>query len=242
MAFDSVHGPTGGPNLTYSLVETIGRAIVVGEYRAEAFPTEAELEKRHGVSRSVIREAVKMLSAKGLLGSRPKHGTFVLPEQEWNLFDGDILRWSVERPTSLELLLHFNELRLGIEPQAAALAAQRSTEDPLIDIDAALERTVQAEAGLDDATEADVAFHNAILLASNNPFYVQYRGIVAAALRASIRFTQRDAGYGLRLSYQSEVRDAVAEGDEDRAASAMNHLVRTGITALELGMKHTIPR
>ena len=148
MPFDTVQGATGGPNLTYGLVETVGRAIVAGEYRGAPFPTEGVLEMRHGVSRSVIREAVKMLTAKGLLGSRPKHGTYVLPEQEWNLFDADILRWTLERPTSLDLLLHFNELRLGVEPQAAALAAQRSSEDQRIDIDAAIDRSVQAEAGI----------------------------------------------------------------------------------------------
>lgn len=227
---------TGSPNLTYSLVETIGRAIALGEYRAEPFPTEDQLKKRHGVSRSVIRETVKMLSAKGLLGSRPKHGTFVLPEHEWNLFDADILRWALERPTSLDLLLHFNELRLGIEPQAAALAARRSTDEQRTIIDAALERIAQAEAGLDDATEANIAFHNAVLRASNNPFHIQYRGAVAAALRTSIRFIARRPEHTPSLFHQRDVRDAIFRGNQEQAAQAMRRLIRTVIAVIERHM------
>lgn len=242
MAFDSVHGAAGSPNLTYSLVEKLGRAVVVGAYRTQSFPTESELEKQHGVSRSVIREAVKILSGKGLLGSRPKHGTFVLREQDWNLFDADILRWALERPASLELLLHFNELRLGVEPQAAALAAQRSTREQFISIDTALDRNAQAEAGLDDAIEASIAFHDAVLRASNNPFYVQYREIVASAVRASVRLTERRNSSAATLSLQREVRDAVSRGNQENAASAMARLVRTALVVIEQSMREPLSR
>ena len=108
-----------GRNLTWGLQEVLGRAIVVGDYTDKPFPTEAEIVKQHGISRSVTREAVKMLAAKGLLGARPKQGTFVRPPDKWNLFDTDVLRWLLERRRSLTLLRHFNELRFAVEPQAA---------------------------------------------------------------------------------------------------------------------------
>jgi DNA-binding FadR family transcriptional regulator len=113
-----------GRNLTYDLWETLGRSIVGGAFE-NGFPTEAELSRRHGLSRSVTREAVKMLAAKGLVSARPKIGTVVEPSDRWNLLDPDILRWLLERQFSLDLLRQFSELRLAIEPTAAALAGGR---------------------------------------------------------------------------------------------------------------------
>jgi hypothetical protein len=104
------------------MLDSLGRAIVTGRYEREAFPTEAELAKQHGVSRSVTREAVKMLTAKGLLSARPRQGTVVQPATNWNLFDTDVLRWLLERQFSIDLLRQFNQLRVAIEPEAAALA------------------------------------------------------------------------------------------------------------------------
>src|SRR4051812_22954760 len=105
-----------GQNLTYALLDELGRTIVTGGYDDRPFPTEADLTKHHSVSRSVTREAVKMLTAKGLLTARPRKGTTVQPPSRWNLFDADVLRWILERKFSLDLLRHFTELRIAIEP------------------------------------------------------------------------------------------------------------------------------
>ena len=95
-------------NLTRTTQERLGIEIVSGEFRdAGAIPVEAELCERYGVSRSIMREAVKMLTAKGLLASRPKHGTWVQPESEWNLLDPDVLRWLLTREVSVQLLIEF---------------------------------------------------------------------------------------------------------------------------------------
>src|SRR5690349_19798951 len=104
------------PNLTYGLLDQIGKTIVTGGYNRRPFPTEAELSNQHAVSRSVTREAVKMLTAKGLLKARPRAGTVVQPEASWNLFDADVLRWLLGRKFSLTLLRQFGELRLALEP------------------------------------------------------------------------------------------------------------------------------
>ncbi|RYD24888.1 MAG: FadR family transcriptional regulator, partial [Lysobacteraceae bacterium] len=82
-----------GRNLTYGLLDHLGKTIVTGGYEQTPFPTEAELSKQHGVSRSVTREAVKMLTTKGLLSARPRQGTIVQPDISWNMFDPDVLRW-----------------------------------------------------------------------------------------------------------------------------------------------------
>jgi len=92
------------------MLDHLGKVIVTGGYDDRPFPTEAELSIQHGVSRSVTREAVKMLTAKGLLSARPRQGTIVQPRSSWNLFDADILRWLLERKFSLDLLRQFSEL------------------------------------------------------------------------------------------------------------------------------------
>lgn len=214
-----------GRNLTYALLEAVGKAIVVGQYDANAFPTEAELAKQYAVSRSVTREAVKMLTAKGLLVARPRKGTSVQPARSWNLFDPDVLRWMLERKFSLDLLRQFNELRIAIEPMAAGLAADAADAKGIAAIEAGYQRMVAAEAGDDDALEADIAFHIAVLEASANPFYAQFRDVVTTALRTSIRFTNRFKGRTASLPQHRAVLTAIEARDGQAARAAMSALI-----------------
>lgn len=217
--------PELGRNLTYGLLDNLGRAIVTGRFEREAFPTEAELAKQHGVSRSVTREAVKMLTAKGLLSARPRQGTVVQPTTSWNLFDTDVLRWLLERQFSVELLKQFNQLRVAIEPEAAALAARFAGADDFQRINDGLDRMKAAEQGHDDTLEADIAFHIAILRGSGNPFYAQFREVVTTALRTSIRFTNRIKGRSASVADHAAVRDAIVARDPDGARTAMRELI-----------------
>jgi len=222
-----------GRNLTYGMLDALGRAIVTGRYETEAFPTEAELAKQHGVSRSVTREAVKMLTAKGLLSARPRQGTLVQPASSWNLFDTDVLRWLLERQFSVDLLRQFSQLRIAIEPEAAALAAQFGTAEDLQRISAGLARMEAAERGLDDTLDADIAFHVAVLRASGNPFYAQFRDMVATALRTSIRFTNRIKGRSASVADHAAVRDAIAAKDYTAARIAMRTLIGDVVELIE---------
>lgn len=215
-----------GRNLTQTMLDGLGCAIVTGQYREAAFPTEAELARSYAVSRSVTREAVKMLTAKGLLSARPRQGTSVLPERSWNLFDPDVLRWLLERKFSMSLLRQFSELRVAIEPAAARLVAQSATADGLAAIEAGFARMVAAEAGEDDPLEADIAFHVAILEASGNAFFAQFRDVVATALHTSIRFTNRFKGRTASLPQHDAVRRAIASRDGEAASVAMDGIIR----------------
>ena len=214
-----------GRNLTYGLLDALGRAVVTGRYDERIFPTEADLAKQHGVSRSVTREAVKMLTAKGLLTARPRKGTTVQPSSHWNLFDPDVLRWLLERKFSLELLRQFTELRIAIEPAAAALAARAASATGLEVIAAGYRRMEAAEAGEDDPLEADIAFHVSILAASANPFYVQFKDVVETALRTSIRFTNRFKGRTASLPQHREVLTAIERRDAEGAQASMMALI-----------------
>lgn len=222
-----------GRNLTYGMLDSLGRAIVTGSFTNRSFPTEAELTKEHGVSRSVTREAVKMLTAKGLLSARPRQGTTIQPTSAWNLFDPDVLRWLLERQFSVDLLRSFNELRVAIEPEAAALAARHGDDADFTAIDAGLERMAAADRGEDDALDADIAFHVAILRASKNQFYIQLRDVVETALRTSIRFTNRIKGRTANVAEHAAVRDAIRARKPEQASKAMRHVIGEVLELIE---------
>lgn len=224
---------TLGRNLTYGMFDSLGRAIVTGTFDVAPFPTEAELSKQHGVSRSVTREAVKMLTSKGLLSARPRQGTIVQPGTAWNLLDADVLRWMLDRKFSLTLLRQFTELRLTIEPGAAALAAKAADADGITGIEAGYRRMEAAEKGDDDPLSADIAFHIAILSASGNPFFVQLRNIVTTALRTSIRFTNRFKGRTASLSEHRAVMSAIIAHDPEAAAETMHFLIADVMELIE---------
>ena len=122
-----------GGNLTSAITQDLGRAIVTGKFSdGVVFPYEADLCKQYGVSRPVLREAVKMLTAKGLLKARPRQGTSVQPEDQWNLFDPDVLRWMMERKFTIELMVEFTEVRLAIELDALPTVAGISPMDAAV--------------------------------------------------------------------------------------------------------------
>ncbi len=212
-------------NLTHGMLDTLGHDIVTGRYERQPFPTEAELAKAHGVSRSVTREAVKMLTAKGLVSARPRHGTVVEPPRSWNLFDTDVLRWTLERKFSVDLLIQFNQLRIAIEPEAAALAARFHDADDLAKIRDGLSQMQSAEADGGDPLIADIAFHVAILEASKNPFYAQFRSIVSTALHTSIQFTNQIKGRVASVEEHAAVADAIAARDPAAAHRAMGGII-----------------
>ena len=229
----AIGGRSSGRNLTFGMLDALGRAIVTGRFRNRPFPTEAELAKSYGVSRSVTREATKMLAAKGLVSARPRQGTSVRPSAHWNLFDTDVLRWLLERQFSLDLLLQFTQLRIAIEPEAAALAARFSGEDDRAEIAAGLARMRAAESDANDTLDADIAFHVAVLNASKNPFYAQFRDVVATALAKSIRFTNNIRGHSASIPEHAAVLDAIAARDPERAREAMRRLIVNVLTLIE---------
>lgn len=216
-----------GRNLTYHVMHELGGEIVKGVYGPHnPFPIEAELCRKFEVSRSVLREAIKMLTAKGLLGSRPRQGTWVQREHAWNLLDPDVLGWLLERNFSAPLLIEFLEIRLAVEPLAARMAAQRGRAEAVAGIGAALDRMRAAEVGADDPLLSDIAFHVAILEASDNRFYGRLRDLISAALHTSIRLTNQMKGVRLAsIADHRRVYDAILARDPDTAETAMRLLI-----------------
>ncbi|HSF12116.1 MAG TPA: FadR/GntR family transcriptional regulator [Erythrobacter sp.] len=221
--------------LTGEVVERIGGQIVRGDVApGGSLPIEAELAKQHDTSRTVIREAVKMLTAKGLVGSRPRRGTYVEPEAKWNILDPDVLRWILQRRFSFELMRDFLVAREGIEPKAAAAAAIRQDRAAIAQIAARLEDMREADEGRMDSLESDIAFHIAILHASGNRFFVQFSHVIETALRFSIRLTNSVKGVRMAsVADHERIYRAIERGDADAAEQAAQDLLTEAIRLMD---------
>ena len=222
-------------NVTRSLVEDIGGAIVRGDFTiGTSLPTEAELSQQYNVSRTVTREAIKMLTAKGLVLSWPRRGTIVQKESSWNLLDADVLAWLLDRNVSIPLVKDFLRMRLAIEPAAAETAASINAD--VSEIEAAVDQMKRAAEHGGDALSADSQFHAAILRASGNPFFAQMAPMVDTALRMTIRITNRIKGVKFAsIQEHVDLLDAIRSGDPETSRElSHSHVER----ALDLVVKH----
>lgn len=211
-----------GRNLHGQVVSELGRRIVSGIYPAEALlPNEEQLCQELDVSRTALREAVKVLAAKGLLESRPRIGTRVRNRELWNLLDPDILAWRCATGADAEFLRHLTELREIIEPAAASLAAASRSPEQLVAIRAAL-KMMETSSSIGEWVEADLAFHTAILKATNNPLLMPLAAIIGSALESLLDITARNAGdFKNALPEHQKVFSAIEEGDSQDALHRM---------------------
>jgi DNA-binding FadR family transcriptional regulator len=232
-------GINRGLNLTQQVADTLGSAIIRGRYNNEnPVPSEAVLCDEMQVSRSAAREAVKSLAAKGLITSRARQGIRILPETEWNLFDADVLRWIRDSNPSLELLKEFTELRVAVEPEAAKLAAQRQNTKKIAKIAEALDRMKNAETGLDDPLESDIAFHLSILDASENRFFMQLGRIIDTTLRVSIRFTNMRTGVqAANYDEHKKIYDEIVNNHADQASANAKQLMDSALAIINSALK-----
>lgn len=228
-------------NLSQRMTQELGRAIVCGEFDpSHSLPTEADLCARFGVSRTAVREAVKMLSAKGLINSRPRQGIRILPEEEWNIFDPDLLRWSLEGKPSLRVLKEFQQMRIAIEPEAAALGARFAKPARIAIIGQAFERMRDAGENHELALVADVDFHIAILYSSENRFFIRMRDFVRTALNASIRHTNTmKADQAAVIEEHAKVFRAIESGKPEQAKRAMFLLIEEALGFIEQAIAET---
>ena len=201
-----------------------------------ALPPEPELEERFGVGRGVVREAIKTLAAKGLVSVGPRHGTRVLPRHDWSLLDRDVLNWLVGKgDPDRELLLEIQEVRSIIEPAAAALAAERATKSDRQRINAAL-TAMETSHDQASATEADKAFHLAILDATHNRVFQGFRGAIDTILSTVFLVAVGSTGwFDDNLPNHATVARAIDEGNSRKAQAAMEQVL--GFTRAKLSKK-----
>ena len=216
--------------LSAQISKILGMRVVSGEFRpGDILPIESELCRLYGVSRTVVREAVKDLSAKRLVDVSPKVGTRVLPFAEWNLLDRDVLSWRLSAQFDAKIIEDIFEMRLCFEPRASFLAARDGTAED----HAAIENRFQRFAvyhGRRDTTEAasqaDFEFHLAIIQASHNGLFVTVGAALRSALRVSSRLLQEQAAEPLEdLALHDKVRGAISARTPGDAARAMPMLL-----------------
>ena len=213
MAIKNVHGHT---------LDLLGEAIVAGRWPpGSSIPPEPMLCEELGVSRTVVREAVKSLVAKGLLVTGPKVGTRVLSEEDWNWFDPSVVVWKSKMGLTREFLRDLQELRRAVEPAGVRLAAARATAEDIAEIELAYAGMKAAiEKGGDYVTH-DLRFHQGLLRACHNRMVVQMSKALGALLRTSFEIsTSRPDGPAKSLSLHRAVLDAVIARSPDRAERA----------------------
>jgi DNA-binding FadR family transcriptional regulator len=222
----NVHGNT---------VDHLGEAIVAGRYAVGAsIPTEPLLCLELGVSRTVVREAVKSLIAKGLMTTGPKVGTRVLSGDYWNWFDADVIVWQSKAGLTPEFLRDLQDLRRVVEPAAIRLAAERATPADIAEVEKAYAGMKQAvEEGGDYVTQ-DLRFHQGLMRASRNRMLVQMSKALAALLQTSFEIsTLRKDGPLLSLPLHRAVLEAVIARRPDEAERAIRVLIDGAGTDIE---------
>ncbi|WP_274426397.1 FadR/GntR family transcriptional regulator [Chelativorans sp. YIM 93263] len=212
-------------------VERIADWIIAGRFsEAGTLPTEAEVGAELGVSRTVVREAIRTLSAKGLVRARPRHGTAVRPQEDWHLFDPQVIEWRMRSGISHDLANDLIDFRLAIEPFAGQLAAQRS-DFPTDDLQAAYEHMVAAtesDGAYSDYYAADLDFHQTILTGTKNAFIHHLAPLIANALRLSFHlsvFSMDSARASLPM--HKAVAEAIAARAPERASEALTTLIES---------------
>jgi DNA-binding FadR family transcriptional regulator len=212
-----------GGSVHASLANEIGMRIVRGDYPpGTILPNEAKWSETFDVSRSAVREAIKMLMAKSLLSSRPKVGSWVEPRDRWNLLDRDVLGWYAMGPDREAFLRTVQEFRHIIEPEATALAAERRSDEAMAEISAAC-RDMGASSSLATRTQADTRFHLAILRASGNDLLVPLGVLIESALNNLFAFTTRE---GKDVAHAQKLHEAIERNIRLRRPEAARAAVR----------------
>lgn len=218
----------------------IGQNIMRGRFPVGSIlPGDAELMELFGVSRTALREALKTLAAKGLIESKTKVGTKVLDRNNWNMFDADILEWRLEMGVDAQFLGWLFEIRQALEPFACATAALRRTPKQLEIIRTALDAMYSCATNRQGFTKADLAFHQAILEASSNPFLQSIGSVIGAALATSFTISSpvsSDNRFEKAMQLHQAVFDAIEKADPQGASDAMSVLIVQ--TAERIRIKH----
>lgn len=231
-----IHGPR--PRGSHGhVVEELGRAIVSGEIPQESIlPGDHDLMERFGVSRTVLREAMKTLAAKRLIEAKSRVGTRVLEDRRWNFVDSDVMSWRLSAGVDLEFVVHLAEMRLALEPSAAALAARHATNDEILELYAIAERMDRPEHSEESFAKVDLEFHIAVANASRNPFMRSVSSLIEAALAVSLHLSSpavSPGGISTCASNHLRIAHAIAARDPERAANAMRFVIDDGVARVQ---------
>jgi DNA-binding FadR family transcriptional regulator len=218
-------------SLHVQVAREIARGILSGDLpQGSIIPGEMELCEQFGVSRTALREAVKLLTSKGLLESRPKIGTRVMKRAFWNFLDPQLIEWSEGLSDTDEFCLQFLGLRCAIEPEACALAARNATVEQRIELSAAFQAMCEvAEAPEFDQQrwlEVDTKFHSLVFQSTGNDFYLPFGNILATMFINFIAYSSEEGS--TCINEHRHIYDAIMAGNSEKARQASaSHLQAT---------------
>lgn len=220
-------------NLHGHVIRELGKRIVVGDLRpGDVLPREEDLAVSMEVSRTALREALKVLSAKGLIESRPRVGTRVRPKHFWNQLDADVLSWRCASMPTDDFIEKLVEMREVIEPAAAASAARRRTAAQLSKIDLAY-RTMEAARDPDEWAMADLGFHDAVLQATGNELMISLFSVVESALGMFFVLSAQTAvDFKYSLPRHLKVLEAIRRKQPEVARKAMQGMIADSLVNL----------
>lgn len=214
-------------NLSYLLAEKIGQRILAGEYEAGSIlPGELELGDIFGVSRTAVREAIKMLAAKGMVLPRPRIGTRVMPRANWNFLDQELLSWWLTRENFEQVKDHFLVLRTSLEPQACKLAAEHAGKEQRALLKSLIDEMRELSSSFDRERwiRVDTQFHQLIYEASGNPFLTSFSQLFSSVYQSYFRsITGNEV---IKLNHHQIIVDAILAGDGDAAREACQNLLK----------------
>jgi len=214
------------------IVRVLGSEILMGVHPPAAnMPPEPDLLNRFQVSRTVLREVMKTLAAKGMVISKTRVGTRVLDPVNWNFFDAEVLSWKVADGMDAEFRRHLVEIRRGVEPRAAALAAERATDEDAEELRRCIAAMRVRGHTQRSFAEADLQFHLAVGGASKNPLMRSMAAVIEAALLASFSLSSplevRERQDEVTDAHERIV-DAIVAHDAAAAAAAMLKVIDLG--------------
>lgn len=203
------------------VVHELGKRIVSGKLsEGEVLPNEAELGAEFEVSRTALREGIKVLTAKGLLASRTRTGTRVRPRMDWNMLDPDVLAWRLESGEVGNFIQDLYEFRRATEPMAASLAALRASDETIASMDQALDEMEAAGTDVLASIEPDLRFHQILLAASGNELLASLNAMIETILVFSFQMCEPDKKLDA-VPVHRAVLDAIRGRDSVAASEAM---------------------
>lgn len=229
-------------NLHTRTTRLLARTVIEAGHSREpvSFPRELDLCRQLGVSRTVLRESMKVLADKGMVEMKPRAGTRARPRAEWRLLDPDILTWQAEACPDAQFLRDLCEVRLAIEPTAAGFAAVRVSQAELKLIEACLgEREARARtAPVEELIDLDLRFHMAVVEAGRNPLLRELSRIIRQPFRTALRCTSRfRSAVALGLEAHKDLLVALKKRDPMGARRAAEQTVGFAMLAVEKAIR-----
>ncbi|WP_339027240.1 FadR/GntR family transcriptional regulator [Leclercia pneumoniae] len=213
-------------NLSYMLAEKLAQRILTGVYApGTILPGELELGEQFGVSRTAVREAVKTLTAKGMVLPRPRIGTRVLPQSNWNFLDQELLSWWMTEQNFNQVIEYFLVMRSSLEPQACLLAATQGTAEQKARLNTLMAEMVELKRKFNRERwiEVDMAWHEHVYEMSGNPFMASFASLFHSIYHTY--FTSITQDEVVKLDLHQAIVDAILESDGPRALSASQALL-----------------